>query len=1098
MNFSRILKFTCSGAILAAGIYAYADGEVTLTADGSKISWTDFVEALNNPPQVEGVIPANNAALTAWKNANDRLTTAKGNLTTKTTAYNAALTEQTEAKDALYGKAAELGENDEEIKPAVIGLIQKVADAEKAQSDAAEAVTTAKNNYTAANDEYNEAMGNQSDAQTRLNTLNSQLTAAKDRRDVLEANLKKNFDDPIAAKLAEITTNQKDSAFAEGEVARYTRLMNALVTTTYEETTPGWLTEEYNRAVAFQTAVNKCYEDWDGESEYPSDPDVYVYYQWVKASKIGTKMKLTLSFEEEHELTDDWKKATDAQFIALIDIQNITFTTLYLDLGSEYPDNNGIYPVEIYGGNSSNALTNAVSTLRTLWQTYKEKSDKPTETITNQALYDEYKNSKEEFEAKINGTKNDEGETVTVGYTQANVNLRNQIKQLRKDELSDPDYVELHGADGENGAGSVMYSINTLPGQITTVQEELDGYTDTINIYRATKTPVVDGEGGEDCKDAAGNTITYLKWLSNKQTEAEAAKATADQTLANLQKQESTAQTRYTNAQNAVKTAENAMDSAQSEVNSAQSALDNAQIAKDAAQEEADAKATADAMKKYNEIELNGSVINATEPIKKAYAGTIKGNGAIFNVKIAATEANTQTTLFDAFSGHVDDAAINGAFASNLANATFTDVARWDGTNGRIYSETGTHTEFNGNTLEDAFGAFGYALRDNQYFGVDFSTGDIVKTGEAPSKVFSLTTFDLPAGMDDENPVETQNYVQLAAQGSSDMVTRVNNESKPFAVMQNRFAQSATADVANLNLANVFYGKNNTCDNVKIVDREDFYCPETVQAKAINYGRKLKGGYNSVCLPFVLNKANIAGDILSICEYESVDFTAKKFWFKQNESNVPANTPVLIVREKDASEVDFNIEIGTTIAIAKTDKSQIVSAKAMNDDSHSYGTLKKAHVSTFEGMEYAGYIYGLNTQGEFIAAAQNATFPSFRMVIGTNQAINPKPQSNAPMCAPGNAYDVMGIGIHDERGYDITDQLITTGIETVTEATAPALEIVGGQGEISITSEANYGKVQIFTVDGRVAASANVIEGTTTVSLAHGLYIVMGQKVLVK
>ena len=88
-----------------------------------------------------------------------------------------------------------------------------------------------------------------------------------------------------------------------------------------------------------------------------------------------------------------------------------------------------------------------------------------------------------------------------------------------------------------------------------------------------------------------------------------------------------------------------------------------------------------------------------------------------------------------------------------------------------------------------------------------------------------------------------------------------------------------------------------------------------------------------------------------------------------------------------------------------------------------------------------------------------------------------------------------GIGIVDEKGVEITGDL--SGIGSV-NADASSLTIAGGQGEIIITSDADYGKVEIYAVDGKLAAVANVIVGTTTVDVQKGLYIVMGKKVLVK
>lgn len=600
----------------------------------------------------------------------------------------------------------------------------------------------------------------------------------------------------------------------------------------------------------------------------------------------------------------------------------------------------------------------------------------------------------------------------------------------------------------------------------------VNGYSNTIDHYTANTTEI-NPVTGEVYKDANGNIMSVLQLLSYKSTQADAAVAAATKKVQNCQAAVTAAETAVTNATNTVATM--------------QTAYNAAKTAYDAAQTAANEAASAAAMVKYNEITLDpGTVIDATEQITNAYTGTITGNGSIFNVNVP-----NNAPLFKTFGGHVDDAAINGTFGGNLTGASFTDVARWDG-NGKIYSETGAETEFKSSALSDAFGAFGYALRDNEYFGVDFKDTKIVAAAAAPSKVFSLTAYDLPAGKDDTDPVPTQTYVQLGAQGSNVMKTIVNNnELTTYEVPQNRFAQSATADVAGLGLANVYYGTNNDCDMAKIVDRENFYCPVTVKAKAIDYTREFKKGYNSVCLPFTLS-TNLSEKIVSICEYESVDFTAKKFWFKQNATSIKANTPALIVLEEDVDKVKFNIE---GVTIAATDKTQIEKSDAMHGDSHSYGTLKKAHVNEFEGEEFSDYIYGLNTEGKFIAAAKNATFPAFRMVIGTKNAVASR--ENAPRS--GDGLDVMSIGIHNENGVDITDQFkdLTTGVNDI-KSDVSSLSIVGGQGAIKFNSDADYGKVKIYNINGALVTVANVMTGTTSVNVEKGIYIVMGKKVMVK
>ena len=296
----------------------------------------------------------------------------------------------------------------------------------------------------------------------------------------------------------------------------------------------------------------------------------------------------------------------------------------------------------------------------------------------------------------------------------------------------------------------------------------------------------------------------------------------------------------------------------------------------------------------------------------------------------------------------------------------------------------------------------------------------------------------------------------------------------------NRFAKSATADLTGVN--NIFYGVNNTCDNVVITDGGklpnsdnevlDFYAPVDIQTANMTYTRKFNKGYNTVCLPFELTAD---ANIKALCEYESE--TPDKLYFTKIEGTIPANTPVLLVANSD-----FSFE--NKPATIKKTTDMIIVGKGPGNSSESYGFLKKTGRGEFEGDSQGYRVLGLKGQS-FMAAAEGATFPAFRMVVtGSPAAVA---ASKAPRA----------IGILDEKGVEITDLL--TGVQTVAaDEEELTFDIVAGQGEIIFTSFEDFGKVEIYTLDGKVAAVANVTEGTTSVNVQKGLYIVMGKKFVVK
>lgn len=440
-------------------------------------------------------------------------------------------------------------------------------------------------------------------------------------------------------------------------------------------------------------------------------------------------------------------------------------------------------------------------------------------------------------------------------------------------------------------------------------------------------------------------------------------------------------------------------------------------------------------------ITLTGNV-DPKDVITKEYAGTIKGNGYVINVP-------SGKVLFDTFTGNLREVAINnGAFASSYSKATFEKVAVNSSTGYRFYDDHAILTTF------DTLGELGFKARD--YFGVDNNI--LAKLGDA-TKVYSVTVYNA-------DKTTKTHYVQIKDQDLYDVdaTTTLN--------LDNKFAKSATGDVAGLNLVNVYYGVNNVCDNVVITDKENFYCPADITATNLQYGRSFSKGQNAVCLPFALT-VDVSDKLTSLCKYDGE--TTEKFWFTKVSESIPANTPALLVVEEG-----FTLNNLHNITIKKTEEQIIMDEGNKEDPSKSYGLLRQCSRSEIAGEMNSHKVYGM-AGGQFRLAADNANFPAFRMVLLSGYET-----------ASGNA---RRIGILDENGVEITED--QTGVESV-KNDASSLNVTAGQGEICFTSEADFGNVAIYTQDGKVATIAKVTAGTTTVNVQKGLYIVMGKKVMVK
>ena len=126
--------------------------------------------------------------------------------------------------------------------------------------------------------------------------------------------------------------------------------------------------------------------------------------------------------------------------------------------------------------------------------------------------------------------------------------------------------------------------------------------------------------------------------------------------------------------------------------------------------------------------------------------------------------------------------------------------------------------------------------------------------------------------------------------------------------------------------------------------------------------------------------------------------------------------------------------------------------------------------------------------GAFTAAKQTgddvARFKPFRMVIVTRNNTMQTESSSAPRM----------VSLIDD---DNDDNSNTSGIDCVASYKA-AFEVIGAEGEIIIISDADCGMVDIYDLTGRMIATADVKGGEIKVRVQTGVYIVAGQKVMVR
>lgn len=545
-------------------------------------------------------------------------------------------------------------------------------------------------------------------------------------------------------------------------------------------------------------------------------------------------------------------------------------------------------------------------------------------------------------------------------------------------------------------------------------------------------------------KDTSDNGYAKLQADVNA---AQKAKDEADEAVSAAESAMNLAKADADIAKSSAETAKSKWDTAESNLTAAKVDFDEAKAVYDTAVAEANSAALGN----YKDVTLTDNV-TATTAIKD-FDGAINGNGKVITVEGPAA-------LFSKFNGSLSKVAVNGTiFGTPGPAATYSDVAYWNGTSGAFRDESNNRTSF------DKLSKLGYAARE--YFGVDFANGKLAPMTDE-SVVYNITEYG------------ARNYQRVYyVQKNGDNLRTDDNAI--YSIPENMFAKTDYAALANY--ANMIY--DGVCKKAVIKDgTTEFYCPEDITVETVEYNREFKTGMNALCLPFELEKnalnERLGGEKIDVlCTYDKE--TSDKFWFKRKAGVIAANTPVLLLAKED-----FTLSFEGEVRMKKTpEKLTVIDEGDSQDPSKSYGLFKKANSTELQGATEYHKIYGLKKDGKFAPAASNTVnFPAFRMVIYSNNTTE-----SGVNAAPRH------IGILDEKGVDITDQY--TAVENVyTEASG--ITVTAGAGEINITSDADYGKVPVYTMDGKVAAMADVTAGTTTVSVQSGLYIVMGKKVIVK
>lgn len=334
---------------------------------------------------------------------------------------------------------------------------------------------------------------------------------------------------------------------------------------------------------------------------------------------------------------------------------------------------------------------------------------------------------------------------------------------------------------------------------------------------------------------------------------------------------------------------------------------------------------------------------------------------------------------------------------------------------------------------------------------------------------------------------ETSFYTNIGTEGLTGFTTGEDI----FYYMEDTDAKTV---LSNKNIANVVYkdGNDYICDSVKMSDKptNGIYVPTSFTAKKLNYDRTINGNAElvTVCLPFnvpndyindKIGRSNTYSTSLTegqLLQFNNVDAETTTFWFRYISTSMEANQPYVIKFAEDKKNASLDFNGMTNVRFVATPSNYMALAPVrQGTGGEFYGTFIKQTANELGDAENTG-IYGYSG-GQFVRATANATFQPGRAYVKSN-------------IVPKNAAKAFSLKFMDEDGNDVT------AISSVENA-ADEFTVNGGNGAISINADKAQ-NVKVYTVGGALVKSVDVEAGATSLPVSAGMYIVNGNKVVVK
>ncbi|MBO4596917.1 MAG: hypothetical protein J5676_03435 [Bacteroidaceae bacterium] len=446
-----------------------------------------------------------------------------------------------------------------------------------------------------------------------------------------------------------------------------------------------------------------------------------------------------------------------------------------------------------------------------------------------------------------------------------------------------------------------------------------------------------------------------------------------------------------------------------------------------------------------NAAEINIEASFATDAYISKYGGTINGNAR--TLTLTTNEALIGTLSAN---GKVNNLCVANAVIARSNDGNYKNCCTvGDNIIGYVGNDGVTYSSL-----------LALAADMNMVYGCDVNDPTSLVPVTQNTKVYKYAYYALTS-----KNVKKTGYVNSVGGSLVGKPTLNDNE---FLILESENTNTA---ITEKNIIENTSENGYVCNYCYLTDSKEFYAPVAFTATKLDYSRSFSAVWSSLILPFEVNSTVLEKiGVSRVNEFTSYENHVSTFTTIQG--GMEAYTPYIIL-PSSSGKVFSNIEDAVFPKSPSTDLTRL------GNNGYFYGNLGPKqeainHIS--DGEKYN--VYGFNTKNQMVRAIGTSYFSAFRCYLRAIES--------------DGAEAKVRVVLRDENGNMLDGE--TTAVDAVSTEN---FTVSGANGVIVVNSDKSQ-NVLVYTSAGKLVKSAEVAEGETTISVNPGMYIVNGQKVLVK